>query len=283
MSRFNLGKLRLDARDGRPGGGGARRRSTRCGLDRRRRPRFVLDFEPPFRPIHVDTSRLQQIIWNLLSNAIKFSPPGGRDRRRAARGSRAACASRVSRPGPGHRPGVPAVPVRPLHAERRRQQPPARRPRARPVDRQAAGRSRTAARSRRAAKGSGAAACSRSGCRSTVHPPTSASAARPRPSTGCPSSTADRDVPLDGLHLLVVDDDREASAMLADHPRRTAARAWCIAVRLRRRAARAATRCARPRSSATSACRARTATSWSARSGGARPSPRRRRGSRRSR
>ena len=52
MSRFNLGKMRLDARDRRSGGGG------RVGdqRDGGRRPtptasNFVLDFEPPYRPI----------------------------------------------------------------------------------------------------------------------------------------------------------------------------------------------------------------------------------------
>jgi CheY-like chemotaxis protein len=40
-------------------------------------PNVVLDVIAPSRPIRADSSRLQQILWNLLSNAIKFSPPGG--------------------------------------------------------------------------------------------------------------------------------------------------------------------------------------------------------------
>lgn len=31
----------------------------------------------PVPPLHVDASRLRQVVWNLLSNAIKFTPPGG--------------------------------------------------------------------------------------------------------------------------------------------------------------------------------------------------------------
>ncbi len=33
---------------------------------------------PPYRALRADASRLQQVIWNLLSNAIKFSPARGR-------------------------------------------------------------------------------------------------------------------------------------------------------------------------------------------------------------
>ena len=41
-------------------------------------PQIEVRLERPYRPIRVDASRLQQVIWNLVSNAIKFSPPGGR-------------------------------------------------------------------------------------------------------------------------------------------------------------------------------------------------------------
>jgi PAS domain S-box-containing protein len=76
MSRFNLGKMRLtletvDPAESVTSAINAMRPATDAGGHR-----FVLDFEPPYRPIHVDSSRLQQILWNLLSNAIKFSPPG---------------------------------------------------------------------------------------------------------------------------------------------------------------------------------------------------------------
>ena len=41
-------------------------------------PRIDVELHPPYRQIRADASRLQQVIWNLVSNAIKFSPPSGR-------------------------------------------------------------------------------------------------------------------------------------------------------------------------------------------------------------
>ena len=38
--------------------------------------RVVLDVQPPHRAIRADSARIQQVVWNLLSNAIKFSPKG---------------------------------------------------------------------------------------------------------------------------------------------------------------------------------------------------------------
>lgn len=38
--------------------------------------RVVSDLQAPHRHVRADSSRLQQVIWNLLSNAIKFSPRG---------------------------------------------------------------------------------------------------------------------------------------------------------------------------------------------------------------
>jgi CheY-like chemotaxis protein/two-component sensor histidine kinase len=43
-----------------------------------RQIRIVERFEPGVGPVRGDATRLQQIVWNLLSNSIKFSPDGGR-------------------------------------------------------------------------------------------------------------------------------------------------------------------------------------------------------------
>jgi PAS domain S-box-containing protein len=39
---------------------------------------IITVFEPNVEPVSGDGNRLQQVVWNLLSNAIKFTPPGGR-------------------------------------------------------------------------------------------------------------------------------------------------------------------------------------------------------------
>ncbi|MCK9688394.1 hybrid sensor histidine kinase/response regulator [Scleromatobacter humisilvae] len=77
MSRLNLGKLPLtfvtiDPVDEIVASVNAMRPADGGG------PVIDVQASPPYRPIRVDASRLQQVIWNLLSNAIKFSPPGGR-------------------------------------------------------------------------------------------------------------------------------------------------------------------------------------------------------------
>ncbi len=42
-----------------------------------RRLHFGLDMQDPGVLVHVDASRIQQVIWNLLSNAVKFTPHDG--------------------------------------------------------------------------------------------------------------------------------------------------------------------------------------------------------------
>jgi PAS domain S-box-containing protein len=77
MSRLNLGKLPLelglfDAHEVIHAAVEAMRPSIR-----EQEQRLVLDLGPVSRHIRADSSRVQQIVWNLLSNAVKFSPRGG--------------------------------------------------------------------------------------------------------------------------------------------------------------------------------------------------------------
>jgi signal transduction histidine kinase/CheY-like chemotaxis protein len=52
--------------------------------------RIEVDADPSMGPIHADGPRLQQIAWNLLSNAVKFTPRGGTIRVRIGRTAEAA-------------------------------------------------------------------------------------------------------------------------------------------------------------------------------------------------
>ncbi|CAG1018340.1 two-component system, sensor histidine kinase [Burkholderiaceae bacterium] len=78
MSRLNLGKmpLALDLVDPAEVVSSAIN-AMRSSFDERGH-QVVVHMTPPYQPIRADSSRLQQVLWNLLSNAIKFSPAGAR-------------------------------------------------------------------------------------------------------------------------------------------------------------------------------------------------------------
>jgi PAS domain S-box-containing protein len=77
MSRLNMGKLPLNFAPIDPAEEViASVNAIRPGAEQG--PRIELELSPPYRSIRADASRLQQVIWNLLSNAIKFTPASGR-------------------------------------------------------------------------------------------------------------------------------------------------------------------------------------------------------------
>ena len=78
MSRLNLGKLPLTFVTIDPVEEIVASVNAMRPADNVNGPVIDVQAKPPYRAIRVDASRLQQVIWNLLSNAIKFSPPGGR-------------------------------------------------------------------------------------------------------------------------------------------------------------------------------------------------------------
>ncbi len=76
MSRLNTGKMPLSIDLIDPGEVVASAVSAMHGAFVENDLRVVTDLAPAYTRISADGARLQQVIWNLLSNAIKFSPPG---------------------------------------------------------------------------------------------------------------------------------------------------------------------------------------------------------------
>ncbi len=76
MSRLNMGKLPLTFSSIDPAEEIASAVSAMQPSLDEKSIRVDLQLTPAYRRIDADASRLQQVIWNLLSNAIKFSPKG---------------------------------------------------------------------------------------------------------------------------------------------------------------------------------------------------------------
>ncbi len=78
MSRITTGKLRLDVQTLQPITVVEAAVDTVAHSAEAKGIRFERLLDPTAGPISGDPSRLQQVIWNLLSNAIKFTPKGGK-------------------------------------------------------------------------------------------------------------------------------------------------------------------------------------------------------------
>ena len=78
MSRLNMGKLPMSFLPIDPAEEVVASVNAIRPADPDQGPRIDVELAPPYRQIRADASRLQQVIWNLVSNAIKFSPPSGR-------------------------------------------------------------------------------------------------------------------------------------------------------------------------------------------------------------
>ncbi len=77
MSRLNTGKMPLTIAEVDPSEVVATAVSAMQGAFEESGLRVITDLPGDGRRIAADGARMQQVVWNLLSNAIKFSPPGG--------------------------------------------------------------------------------------------------------------------------------------------------------------------------------------------------------------
>ncbi len=80
MSRLNLGKLPLTIDEFDPADAVVSAVNAMKPATDENENEINVELDPPYRTIRADASRLQQVIWNLLSNATKFSPRGGKIR-----------------------------------------------------------------------------------------------------------------------------------------------------------------------------------------------------------
>jgi signal transduction histidine kinase/CheY-like chemotaxis protein len=80
VSRIVSGKLRLDVRPADLHAIVAAAVEAVAPAAQARSLALELALDPAVGPISADPDRLQQVVWNLLSNAIKFTPRGGRVR-----------------------------------------------------------------------------------------------------------------------------------------------------------------------------------------------------------
>ena len=156
-----------------------------------------------------DAGRLQQVIWNLLSNAVRFTPNDGRIDIEVARAA-ATLTITVRDTGPGIDAAVPAARLRALPPGRGRHDARARRPRPRPGDRPSPRRA-----ARRLGRGDEQHAAAG---RDVPHHAAGAAArgafadARAGGGPGWRQPRAQR---IDGVRVLVTDDDMNARELLA--------------------------------------------------------------------
>jgi signal transduction histidine kinase/CheY-like chemotaxis protein len=85
VSRAISGKLRLESRSVDVGAIVRGAVETLTPAVAARRLQLDVSIDPDLDPVPADPDRLQQIVWNLLSNAIKFTSEGGRIQVRAGR------------------------------------------------------------------------------------------------------------------------------------------------------------------------------------------------------
>jgi signal transduction histidine kinase/CheY-like chemotaxis protein len=78
VARINSGKLRLDREWADPAELVSNSVGALAGSIAERKLRVETQVEGAHAPAFLDPARFQQIVWNLMTNAIKFSPEGGR-------------------------------------------------------------------------------------------------------------------------------------------------------------------------------------------------------------